>query len=32
MTDKVEEGYRINNICRFCEKVMNLIKLEIIVI
>ena len=30
---KDEEEYRINNICRFCEeKILNLIKLEIIVI
>ena len=32
MTEENEEDYRINNICRFCEKNLNLIKLEIIVI
>ena len=31
MTEKDEEDYRKNNFCRFCEKIMNLIKLEIIV-
>ena len=31
MTEENEEDYRINNICRFCEKILNLIKLEIIV-
>ena len=31
MTEENEEDYRINNICRFCEKKLNLIKLEIIV-
>ena len=31
MTEKDEEEYRSNNICRFCEKILNLIKLEIIV-
>ena len=32
MTQKDEEDYRNNIICRFCEKILNLIKLEIIVI
>ena len=32
MTQGDEEDYRSNNICRLCEKVLNLIKLEIIVI
>ena len=32
MTDEDEEDYRNNIICRFCEKILNLIKLEIIVI
>ena len=27
-----EEHYRINNICRFCEKILNVTKLEIIII
>ena len=32
MTEKDEEHYKNNNICRFCEKkILNLIKLEIIV-
>ena len=31
MTDKKEEDYRKDNICRFCEKEIHLIKLEIIV-
>ena len=31
MTGEDEEDYRINNICRFCEKILNLIKSEIIV-
>ena len=31
MTEKDEEDYIIDNICRFCEKKTNLIKLEIIV-
>ena len=32
MTEKDEEDYRNNKICRFCEKkTLNLIKLEIIV-
>ena len=30
-TNEDEGDYRINNICRFCEKILNLIKLEIIV-
>ena len=30
MTEEIEEGYKNNN-CRFCEKILNLIKLEIIV-
>ena len=29
MTEEIEEDYRNNNICRFCEK--NLIKSQIIV-
>ena len=32
MTEKDEEDYKNNNICRFCEKILNQIKLEIIVI
>ena len=32
MTEKDEEEYRNNNICRFCEKILNVIMLEIIVI
>ena len=32
MTEKNDEVYRNNNVCRFCEKKMNLIKLEILVI
>ena len=32
MREEDEEDYRFNNICRFCEKKTNLIKLEIIVI
>ena len=31
MTQEESKDYRNNNICRFCEKKMNLIKLEIIV-
>ena len=32
MTEEKEEDYRNNNNCRFCEKkILNLIKLEIIV-
>ena len=32
MTQENEEDYRNINICRFCERKLNLIKLEIIVI
>ena len=31
MTEEDEEDYRNNNICRFCENILILIKLEIIV-
>ena len=31
MTEEDEEDYRNNNICRFCEKKIIVIKLEIIV-
>ena len=31
MTEQDEEDYRNNNVCRFCEKILNLIKLETIV-
>ena len=31
MTKKDEEDYIINNICRFCEEILTLIKLEITV-
>ena len=31
MTGENEEDYRNNKICRFCEKILNLINLEIIV-
>ena len=31
MTDKDEENFRNDKICRFCEKILNVIKLEIIV-
>ena len=29
MTKKDDEDYRNNDICPFCEKILNLIKLEI---
>ena len=32
MTEENDEEYRNNNICQFCEKILNLTKLEIIVI
>ena len=32
MIEEDEEDFRNNNVCRFCEKRLNLIKLEIIVI
>ena len=32
MTEKVEEEFKNNSICRFCEKILYPIKLEIIVI
>ena len=32
MTGKDEKDYRNNNVCGFCEKILNLIKLEILVI
>ena len=31
MTEDDEEDFSNNNICRFCEKILNLVKLEIIV-
>ena len=31
MTEEADEDFRNNNICRFCEKILNLIKLAIIV-
>ena len=31
MTEEDKEHYKNNNICRFCEKILNLIKSEIIV-
>ena len=31
MTEEDEQEYKNNNICRFCEKTLNLVKFEIIV-
>ena len=32
MTEENDEDYKNDNICRFCEKILNLIKLETIII
>ena len=31
MTEKAEEDYRNDNVCRFSEKILNVMKLEIVV-